>query len=55
MLARRLIGKYFLQNRNNTFWKDGFKEIPKNILCPNKDEYFERLKYFLNKYQVIKA
>lgn len=48
-LARRLIGKYFLDNTNNTFWKCGFKKIPKNVLCPSKDDYADKLKTILNK------
>lgn len=46
-IARRLIGKYFLDNTKNTFWKDGFKKIPKKVLYPNSDLFLEKLKSIL--------
>jgi len=48
-IARRLIGKYFLDNTNRTFWKDGFKKIPQNVLYPTDDKFLLKLKTILNK------
>lgn len=39
----KLIGKYFLDNTKGDFWKDGFKQIPGDVLCPPNDTYLERL------------
>ena len=47
--ATKLIGKYFLDNSNGNFWKDGFKQIPGKVLCPSKDTYFERLNSIFKK------
>lgn len=40
----KLIGKYFLDNSKGAFWKGGFKQIPRKVLCPPIDPYLERLK-----------
>lgn len=47
--ATKLIGKYFLDNSNGDFWKDGFKQIPGEVLCPSKDTYLEQLNSILEK------
>ncbi len=43
-LARRLIGKYRLINKDRKFWDDDFSPIPRNALLPQNDEFGERLR-----------
>jgi len=46
-LARRLIGKYKLDNRDGQFWDDDYKPIPMNALMPEIDEFLDKLKNLL--------
>lgn len=46
-IARRLIGKYFLDNTKNTFWADGFKKIPRKVLYPKGDLFLEKIESVL--------
>jgi hypothetical protein len=48
-IARRLIGKYFIDNSNKSFWKGGFKKIPHSVLCPIADPFLEKLTAILVK------
>ncbi len=38
-LARRLIGKFKLNNANDRFWNRNFKKMPESVLYPRKDAY----------------
>jgi hypothetical protein len=42
-LARRLIGKYRLDNSNGQFWDEHFQPIPMDALIPKKDDFYNRL------------
>ncbi len=46
-VARRLLAKYYIDNRKNTFWTDGFNKIPRKALLPPNDEYEHKLKKIL--------
>jgi hypothetical protein len=42
-LARRLIGKYMLDNSDGGFWDKGFEPIPNEALFPPKDPFNDQL------------
>lgn len=46
-LARRLIGKYYIDNSDGNFWNKGFSEIPEEALFPVKDPFQRELKEVL--------
>ncbi|HEY9206682.1 MAG TPA: FRG domain-containing protein [Candidatus Methanoperedens sp.] len=48
-LARRLIGKYYLDNSDDYFWDKGFSSIPKEVLFPKNDPFQEELNDILEK------
>jgi hypothetical protein len=47
--ARRLVGKYFLDNTEGKFWSNGFRKISRDVLYPQDDEYLELLQSILPK------
>jgi hypothetical protein len=48
-LARRLIGKYFLDNSDGKFWNKNFQAIPEEALFPQKDPFSAGFKEILDK------
>ena len=48
-LARRLIGKYYLDNSDNHFWDKGFSRIPEEALFPKNDPFQKELNEILKK------
>ena len=42
-LARRMIGKYYLDNSKGNFWSKDFQPIPEKALFPTKDPFKRRL------------
>lgn len=47
-LARRLIGKYLLDNSNGGFWDKDFVPIPEQALFPKKDPFNKQLSEILD-------
>ena len=47
-LAKRLIGKYRLENPNGVFWDKDFSPIPRNALLPEPDLFGQRLRRMLS-------
>ena len=48
-IARRLIGKYLLDNNENTFWKGGFRMSSHQALFPKADDYLLTLQRILQR------
>jgi hypothetical protein len=48
-LARRLIGKYYLDNSDRKFWDKNFLAIPEDALFPERDPFSADLLEILNK------
>lgn len=46
-IARRLVGKYKLDNSDGQFWDKGFDPIPEEALFPPKDPFFDLLSAIL--------
>lgn len=43
-LAKRLIGKFYLDNTDNQFWDELFQPLPNNLLFPSDDRYEKIIK-----------
>lgn len=48
-IARRLIGKYLLDNNDNRFWKGGFRRSSHQALFPKADDYLLTLQRILQR------
>jgi hypothetical protein len=50
-LARRMIGKFKLDNSKGEFWDKDFSPLPRTLLFPEKDTYVQTLKNALEEFR----